>query len=146
MYFFSLDAGSTPAVIAARAWLNLPYHSATIRVSPSPRGVDYRCVRNADGTAEFSAVYRSRAAEFRACEGSLEHFLTERYCLYHLDARGDPYRLEIHHAPWRLQIAEAQIVRNTMLAANGLAVPDRSPLLHFAKRQDMVAWLPTSIG
>ena len=28
--------------------------------------------------------------------------LVERYCLYHLDRRGEPYRLDIHHPPWPL--------------------------------------------
>ena len=39
-----------------------------------------------------------------------------------------------------LQRAEAEITVNTMAEASGLTVPPVAPLLHFAKRQDMVGW------
>jgi uncharacterized protein YqjF (DUF2071 family) len=84
-------------------------------------------------------------AAFVAVEGSLEHFLTERYCLYNLGRRAAPYRLEIHHPPWPLQPATASIDRNTMGEANGITVPGTAPLLHFSKRQDMVAWAPARL-
>jgi uncharacterized protein YqjF (DUF2071 family) len=142
IYFFSLDAGSAVAVHTARALLNLPYHVATMTVSQSPDGVEYRSSRNSERPAEFSGRYRPLGPAFAAAAGTLEHFLTERYCLYHVDHRGAPYRLDIHHPPWRLQRAQADVVRNTMAEVNGVALPDEPPLLHFASRQDMVAWLP----
>jgi hypothetical protein len=37
------------------------------------------------------------------------------------------------------------LVKNTMAEASGLIVPDHAPLLHFAARQDMVAWAPTRL-
>ncbi len=77
--------------------------------------------------------------------GSLEYFLTERYCLYHQHRGGTPYRLEIHHPRWPLQAATAQLTRNTMAAAQGVALPAVDPLLHFSRRQDMVAWPPTAV-
>jgi uncharacterized protein YqjF (DUF2071 family) len=81
----------------------------------------------------------------RAAPGSLEDFLTERYCLYNLDDRFKAYRLEIHHLPWQLQVAEAEIAVNTMAEAAGIRLPSMAPLLHFAKRQDTVAWAPERI-
>jgi uncharacterized protein YqjF (DUF2071 family) len=66
--------------------------------------------------------------------------------LYSLASRGRIYRGEIHHPPWALQTAEAQITRNTMAEAAGLTIPDDLPLLHFARRQDMVAWAPQRIA
>ena len=145
IYFFSLDAGSKLAVHAARTLLNLPYHFASTTVSHTAQGVQYRSSRHSDPTAELSATYGPIGSRFAAAAGSLEYFLTERYCLYHTNHRGVPYRLEIHHPPWPLQRAEATLVRNTMAAVNGVALPDRPPLLHFAKRQDMVAWLPETL-
>jgi uncharacterized protein YqjF (DUF2071 family) len=95
--------------------------------------------------AAFSARYRPVGAAFQAISGSLEHFLTERYCLYNLDHHGAPYRLEIHHPPWQLQQAEAAFTRNTMADAAGVPLPHVQPLLHFSKRQDMVAWAPSTL-
>jgi hypothetical protein len=56
-----------------------------------------------------------------------------------------PYRLEIHHPPWPLQAARAELSRNSMAGANRLQLPDRQPLLHFVERQDMVAWMPSAL-
>jgi len=145
VYFFSLDAASVLAVQAARTLLNLPYHYAAMTVSRTANGVEYHSSRQSDPTAEFSATYEPSGSAFAAAEGSVEYFLTERYCLYHLDHQGTPYRLEIHHPPWPLQPANAELLRNTMADVNGVRLPDRPALLHYAERQDMVAWAPSSL-
>jgi uncharacterized protein YqjF (DUF2071 family) len=146
VYFFSLDAGRWLAVAAARALLNLPYYSAVMSVEQRDEGVNYKSARRGRGRAEFSAVYEPAGVPFVASAGSIEYFLTERYCLYHRDHRGRPYRLEIHHRPWTLQLARAAITMNTMAAASHLAVNGAPTLLHFARRQDVVAWAPTRLA
>jgi uncharacterized protein YqjF (DUF2071 family) len=141
VYFISLDAGSMLAVRAARSILNLPYYAATMSVTPDLDTIQYDSRRGAASErGTLSARYRPVGAAVEASGGGLEHFLTERYCLYNLDHRGRPYRLDIHHPPWPLQPAEATFSRNTMAEASGLALPHTTPLLHFARRQDMVAW------
>jgi uncharacterized protein len=142
VYFFSLDAGSTVAVHAARTLLNLPYHVATMTVTPRESGVEYHSRRAHASMGEFIATYGPSGSPFVADQDSLDYFLTERYCLYHLEHHGAPYRIEIHHPPWYLQRAYALMTRNTMAEVNGITLPDRGPLLHFVKRQDMVAWPP----
>ena len=147
VYFFSLDAGSSLAVRAARVLLNLPYYLAAMAVTTRGNEIDYESRRSdKSADAELVATYEPTGAAFCPAEGSLEYFLTERYCLYNLDHRGRPYRLEIHHAPWELQAARVYVVRNTMAEAHGLKLLNRQPLAHFAKRQDMVAWRPIVLG
>ena len=109
VYFFSLDAGRRLAVAAARALLNLPYYAAAMRVERRDAAVHYQSARRSRRPAEFKAIYEPASAPFAASVGSIEYFLTERYCLYHHDRRGRPYRLEIHHRPWSLQLARATI-------------------------------------
>jgi uncharacterized protein YqjF (DUF2071 family) len=146
IYFFSLDAGSTVAVQTARALLNLPYHSATMHVSRTQSGaVEYSSSRASAPPGELRATYEPTGSPFVPVEGTLEYFLTERYCLYHLHHSGAPYRLDIHHPPWSLQLAAAWITQNTMGDVNGLPLPGPPLLLHFARRQDVVAWLPTRV-
>jgi uncharacterized protein YqjF (DUF2071 family) len=147
IFFFSLDAGRWLAVAAARALFNLPYYRAEMRVVPQGGRVHYESVRHgADGSAHFRGSYGPEGSPFAADRGSLEYFLTERYCLYHVSRRGRPYRLEIHHPPWSLQAASASVARNTMAEVHGITLADRHPLLHFARRQDMVAWAPVSLA
>jgi uncharacterized protein YqjF (DUF2071 family) len=141
IYFFSLDAGNPVAVQIARNLLNLPYHTASMTATRTAGAIEYRSTRRADPSTRFDALYQPSGPAFAATEGSLAHFLTERYCLYHLDHRGAPCRLDIHHPPWPLQPASATIVRNTLADANGVRLPDQDPLLHFVGRQDMVAWM-----
>jgi len=145
VYFFSLDAASAAAVHAARTLLNLPYHVATMTADATDAGVAYQCRRDS-GAAEFSAHYLPTGRVFHAVPGSLEHFLSERYCLYNVNRRGTPYRLDIHHLPWPLQAAAAEIARNTMATPMGFDLPSSQPLLHFAKRLDVVAWRPARVS
>jgi uncharacterized protein len=144
VYFFSLDAASRLAVWAARTWLNLPYHAARMSESANEDGVEYES-RRRGADATLSVRYGPVGATYRAPHGSLEYFLTERYCLYHVGHRGRPYRLEIHHPPWPLQAAQATFAANSLAEAAGLPLPDLPPLLHFSKRQDMVAWAPARL-
>ncbi len=81
-----------------------------------------------------------------AAPGSLAAFLTDRLGLYAVDGAGRLSWTAIRHAAWPLQPAEAEIERNTMAAAHGIELPAEAPLLHFAKRLDVVAWWPRRIG
>jgi uncharacterized protein YqjF (DUF2071 family) len=147
VYFFSLDAGSALATRAARALFNLPYYTADMRVVSDDVRVSYASRRRRSTTpADFEAVYRPTGPVVHPRRGTLEYFLTERYCLYGFSRAGHPYRLEIHHPPWPLQAAEGTLTECSVASASGLTLPDTAPLLHFAKRQDVVAWLPTRIG
>jgi uncharacterized protein YqjF (DUF2071 family) len=142
VYFFSLDAASTFAVIGARTMFNLPYYRADMAVHTAGTRVTYRSARRSAVNAHFLGSYEPIGSVSPAVAGTLEHFLTERYCLYTTTRSGEPRRLEIHHKPWPLQIADAQITVNTMSSAAGIPLPDEPPLLHFAKRMDVLAWSP----
>jgi uncharacterized protein len=145
VYFFSLDAARGLAVAAARALLNLPYYTADMTLERRGNGLEYLSTRRACERAQFKATYEPLGDAFAPRVGSIEHFLTERYCLYHHNRRGRPYRLDIHHRPWRLQLARAAITMNTMAAASHLTLNGAPALLHFARRQDVVAWAPARL-
>ena len=134
IWFFSLDASSQLAVEAARRLYRLPYFRAEISLRRRGGELLYDCSRG-DGKA-FSAAYRGQGDLFNAEPGSLEHFLTERYCLY-AEHEDELYRADIHHRPWPLQAAEAQIDLNTMPPVQ---VSEDEPLVHYSARQDVVIW------
>ncbi len=67
------------------------------------------------------------------------HWLTERYCLYTV-AGNSVFRAEIHHVPWPLQDAKAEIFENTMAGAAGIKLPEIPPLLHFARQLQVLIW------
>src|SRR5436305_1711357 len=109
IWFFSLDASSALAAEAARRLYKRPYFRADITLERRAGRIFYECVR--DEKSAFSGSYKAAGAAFQAEATSLEHFLTERYCLYAAE-RGRLYRAEIHHRPWALRPAEATIDLN----------------------------------
>jgi uncharacterized protein len=148
VYFFSLDASNPVAVGVARTLVHLPYFTATMSVDQKEGWIEYSSKRGSGrgAQAEFVARYRPVGLVSPPVEGSLEHFLTERYCLFTVDSSFHAYSLDIHHPRWPLQTAEAEIRINTMADAAGIRLPSMAPLLHFSKRQDMVAWPLERIG
>jgi uncharacterized protein YqjF (DUF2071 family) len=147
VWFFSLDAASRLAVTAARAAFHLPYYTAQMRCQPQNDTISYTSQRHHRGAspAAFTARYRPVAPAFTPRPGTLESFLTERYCLYAASAHGHLLRADITHGPWNLQRAEAEISVNTMAAAAGIPLPATQPLLHYSARQEALAWWPERI-
>jgi uncharacterized protein len=141
VWFFSLDATNALAVFAAR-WFHLPYHRAEIAVKPGPDGrFDYRLKRSGCDVA-FEGSYAPVGEPWHAQPGTIEHFLTERYCLYAQRPDGRLLRVEVHHAPWPLQRAELEIRSSTMTQPWQLKLEQPPALVHFAERVDVIAWAP----
>jgi uncharacterized protein YqjF (DUF2071 family) len=142
VYFFGLEAANPLAVAIARISFKLPYFYAEMQLVESGATIHYRSRRIHRGAppAQFAGRYRPTGAVYQSTPGTLEAWLTERYCLYTVNRRQRALRGEIHHLPWPLQPAEAEIEINTMAQAAGIELPDRPPLLHFARRLDVVVW------
>lgn len=145
VWFLSLDANNRPAVWAARSLFNLPYHHAEMLCRADGERIRYRSRRFLGGHA-FSGSYGPKGPVRLAQEGSLEHWLTERYCLYAERKDGSIHRTEVHHAPWPLQDAEAEFEAQTMLEEYGFGALGAPPLLHFARFIDVVVWDPEPIA
>ena len=141
VYFFSLEAANPVAVAIARNVFKLPYFNADMRLDDHGTRIDYtsRRTHRAAPPAEFIGSYAPTGEVYHSQPNTLEQWLTERYCLY--TTQGDKlYRGEIHHLPWPLQPASADIAVNTMTDAAGITLPDTPPLLHFARRLDVIVW------
>lgn len=142
IWFFSLDAHNPVAVRLARAAFHLPYFDARMSCDVARDEVRYSSVRTHRRAKEarFAGRYRPVGDPFNSRPGTLEEFLTERYCLYAADGRGNIYRGDIHHHPWPLQRAKLEVESLAMTGQIGVALPETEPLLHFSKRLDTLAW------
>lgn len=146
VWFFSLDAASRVAVRTARLLFRLPYHFARMRCVSEDGRVAYESVRRDEPAGlTFRGRYGPTGPPIDPAQDSLERWLTERYCLYSADFRGGLYRAEIHHRRWPLRPAEAEIARNEMLDPLGLEVEGPPPMLHFARRLDVLIWAPERV-
>ena len=147
VWFLSLDASNPLVVWTARTFFHLPYFWARMQMALCDDAtVQFRTVRRpnqygqpTDQTCEFLGSYGPSSAPRLATPGSLEHFLTERYCLYAETTQGVLRCIDVHHAPWPLSDAHATIEANSMLAPFDLS-PDGAPIFHYAKRVDVVTW------
>jgi len=145
IYCFSLDASNLLAVGVARLFYHLPYHWAEMSLEQRSERefAFYSRRRFTDRPVIFKARYRGlgptrRLAEIRS--GSLEHFLTERSCLFLSDRAGQPVRASLHYIPWPLEDAEAEIERNDLAAAIGIELPAMAPVLHYSRRLAVYIW------
>jgi uncharacterized protein YqjF (DUF2071 family) len=139
VWFFSLDCNSAAAVLGARAFYFLPYYKADIELKQEALTIDYSLVRTDEPPAEFRAVWTIGESIPASEPGSLEFFLTERYCLYS-ERDGEIYRARIHHAPWPLRKASLSLLSSTMIESLGLATPKDDPLLHYAEEVKVDIW------
>jgi uncharacterized protein YqjF (DUF2071 family) len=139
IWFFSLDAARNAAAIAARLTYRLPYRHARMTITRSGPRIHYRS-RAVGARAALHVEYEPVGPVNHPAAGTLEHFLTERYCLYTVDHRARVRRADIHHPPWPLQPARADVLENTMIQPLGIRLLDEPPLLHYAARQDVLVW------
>jgi uncharacterized protein len=149
MYFFSLDATNLLAVALAHTFFHLPYHWAEMRLDQrSEREFSFfsrrRLVRK---PVIFKARYRGLGPTRKLAEGrsgTLEHFLMERACLFTRNRAGEPVRANLHHVPWPLEDAEAEIERNDLAESIGIELPAIEPVLHYSRRLAVYVW-PTEL-
>ena len=144
VYFFSLDASNLSAVWGARVFYRLPYWQASMKVTgKGGMKIEYNSKRqHGPRPAELKCSYGPASAHaFHAHPGSLEHFLTERYCLY-VTTRKRLYRGDIHHLPWPLQEAQIEMQQNTMALPAGLELPPDVSLSSFVRELKVLFWAP----
>jgi uncharacterized protein len=140
--FLSLDTDNPLVTAFARPWFHMPYHNADMQFRVSGEKVIFCSKRRARGAERpgFCAVYEPGANLAAAQAGTLEHWLTERYCFYCRNTVGNLFRCEAHHPRWRLREAQADVIENTMTAPYGIDLGDRKPLLHYSHRMDALIW------
>ena len=135
VWFLSLEASNSIAVLAARLGWHLPYFRASMslindgttrhyqsqRHWPGPRGVGCQV------TAQFGPLIGSDTPHRmlppgEAIPGSFEHFLVERYLLYTQGRNGSLYCGQVHHRPYPVRTVEHLECTDSLLASHGLTV------------------------
>ena len=139
VWFFSLDCNSAAAVLGARTFFHLPYYNADIELEQEGKTIHYALSRTEDPPAEFNVSWKIGESLRYTHPGSLEFFLTERYCLYS-EANDEIYRSRIYHQPWPLQKASLVSFESTMIESHGLRTPEEDPLLHYAEKISVEIW------
>jgi uncharacterized protein len=138
VWFFSLDASSTLAVVGARAGFGLPYFRATMGIESIDRGaqeaaeVHYHCRRlwPRPRPAALHVRYSPGDPVGIAAPDTLAHFLVERYTLF---ARhfGTLMRTDVRHQPYPLREVRVTALDESLISAAGLSrAEERTPDLY----------------
>jgi len=134
-YGSSLDAARLLAVVGARAAYALPYFWAKMRVERRGDWIRYTS-RRRHGLKATSDI-EVRIGERIVKPSELEVFLTARFRL-EAKRRGRILRADIDHQPWPLQRARIVTLNQNLLESAGIPHNDAAPLVHFAKRVDVL--------
>jgi len=145
VYCFSFDASNIFAIAVARSLFHLPYYWADMRFDQrSEREFAFSSSRHfAKGKVNFNARYRGLGPTRKTAEhsaGTFEYFFSERSYLFSANRAGQPVRAHLHHVPWPLEDAEAEIDRNDLAAAIGIELPQIEPVLHYSRRLAVYVW------
>ena len=110
----SLDVDNWASYTIAKRWYRLPYQHANIHFWQEGEYFYCQSVRRERINSEisFEVKYTPSSEVYISREGTLDHWLTERYCLYSTNGKGNLYIGEIHHHPWPLQNVRIEIIGN----------------------------------
>lgn len=122
VWFFSLEAAASIAVVIARTFWHLPYHRAAMSLDRSGDIIRYRSERRWPGPAPASleAAYRIGSRRGTAAPGSIENFLLERYALFARRHDGSLWRGLVHHEPYPFHDVELIELRHNMTSIHHL--------------------------
>lgn len=136
VYFFSLEASSRIAVLAARAGWGLPYFHA--RMETSRLGDDFHYLSRRTRTNVQHRVHYRRGKELGPSQpGTLEHFFLERYLLF-VERYGHIWKGQVHHAPYPVEQAQIVAINDDLMAAAGLpAATDPPAFAHYSPGVDV---------
>lgn len=145
VFFLKIGASKWWVAAGARMIFKLPYLSASISMqSEADRfqlKVSWDHNRGARSvTEQFDCGYRPGPEKVELKPGTLDYWLTERYCLFTAGGNGAIKIGEIHHRPWLLHPVEVDIAANTLLSDHGISLNGNPSIAAYSSRQDAILW------
>jgi uncharacterized protein len=137
VFFFSLDASSLAAVMAARMGWSLPYFHAEMSETMPEQTIRYAVKRKSQVATLDVRWQPGPMLPLPLSEESLEFFLFERYLLF--TQRGNSIvRGQVYHTPYPVYSASILHVQESLCRAAGLPATDGPPpLAHWSPGVDV---------
>lgn len=132
VYFLNIEAGKHLSAYVAKKLSYLPYEKSNIK-----RTLTSYEASNPKKGFHLKTVYQVKEA--LAHKSKLDHWLTERYCLY-LKETNDIYRYDIHHKEWNIKTVELLSLDLNYRVGNIHLHQDPPVLAHYSDGVQVVAW------
>ncbi len=139
VFFFSMNISSPIAATFFHKIFRLPYYYSKIHCNQENDCIQFQCSKTTRNPIEMDLVYEPTTEAFQASNGTLEHWLTERYCFY-TTFNKTLFRAEILHEPWQLQQASAEIRKCEVAQFSNDDFLQQQPIFHYAKKQEVLSW------
>jgi len=141
VFFLTLDASNPLVTRIAKAWYRLPYYHAKMSFQQQREQIEFRSSRMGFVPADFYGRYRPVDKCFHPREGTIEHWLTERYIHYcKCAATSQVFHGEVFHQPWKLQEAKAEIDINTMTQNLNITLSNQPTLVYYSRGVEALIW------
>ncbi len=131
VYFLNIEAGKHLSSLIAKGLSGLPYEKSNIN-----RLANRYTSRN--DLKNFCLNISYKANECITQKTELDHWLTERYCLY-LDKGKQLYRYHIHHREWALKRVSIDS-RDFRYELGDLKLTAKPDITHYSDGVKVVAW------
>lgn len=143
IFFFSLDADKLLNVLGARL-TSFPYYYASMRMDKKQEDFHFVSRRLRKTAFYFEGTYRAASGVYGPLEGTLDHWLLERYYAWS-SIKNSLIEIGIHHTPWEVQDVKAhvQTVSIPPFAAGDLSLSRMK--CHFAPEKRALFWPPARI-
>ncbi|MDN7245004.1 YqjF family protein [Planococcus shenhongbingii] len=141
VYFFSLDADSILAVKTANTGGFLPYRHARMEMDKQNGKYAFTSRRTHKNSFPESLRLTYEITSGPIQRTYLEHWLTERYCLWTRPANR-LIRVDIEHSPWKLQYIKGEIYKNSMASFLPENLHLKRPIAHYGGNQRVLFFPP----
>lgn len=132
VYFINIEAEKYLSAFIARKLSGLPYEKSNI-LRKGNRFTSKNQLKKFHLEAEFNIQNKLES------KTELDHFLTERYCLY-LEDRNQLFRFDIHHKEWEIKNVEMKKLNLSYQLADNFRIETHSDLIHYSDGVKVVAW------
>jgi uncharacterized protein len=138
VYFFSLDTNSLLNTAGPRLSYFLPYFWADLKKERKNESLTIQAARKSSHR-EYKCRLSISGQTFSAEKGTLDEWLTERYCLF--NRKGGRYlRTDIHHKKWKLLQAEGRTAETAFIPPELKGTAAETPIFHYSKSQTAYIW------
>jgi uncharacterized protein len=136
VYFLNIEAGKQLSALIAKTLSGLPYGKSNIqRTNKNYKSTNIQKNFNLD--TEFEV--KKRLTE----KGTLDNWLTERYCLY-FDKAETIYRYDVHHKEWEIKNVDIKrLIVNYKIG--DIYLTNQPDLIHYSDGVKVIAWERTKI-
>ena len=145
VWFHSLEAERLVPVLVARGAYRLPYFWSQMQVTDTSRGIRYVSKRRWPGPRGVGGPIEVEIGEPIGFPGSLEAFLTVRWCLFTVSNRRIR-SAEVTHPPWPLHRAVATEVGIDLVTAAGYPRPVGAPLALYSPGVPVAVTTPRTVA